>query len=214
MNQEFAELLGIMAGDGCLSRSSTYTVVYISGHKEDDKEYHIQFLVPLFKKLFDKEVKACERRDENTRFIRTYDPVIFDSVSKYFPVGEKSDLLSIPIEIQQNSSFMNAFVRGLFDTDGCVFLDRRSIYSRPYPRIVLEIISQKLFKQVSSYLETQFKISAKTRLRSGKSPVYVIELYGFSQLRKWLSTIGFSNRKHLDRLCPCSSVAVFTTKER
>lgn len=214
MNQEFAELLGIMAGDGCLSQSRYSSVVYISGHKEDDRIYHVQFVVPLFKKLFNKNVKSCERRDENTRFIRTYDPVIFKSILKYFPVGEKSDMLSIPFEIRDNPLLMNAFIRGFFDTDGCVFLDRRSIYSYPYPRIVLEIVSQKLFKQVSSYLAIRFKISAKTRMRPGKVPIYVIELYGFSQVQKWLSTIGFSNRKHLDRLRPCSSVADFTTKER
>ena len=39
-NESLSELLGIMFGDGCLSRSGGSYTVYISGHKIDDYEYH------------------------------------------------------------------------------------------------------------------------------------------------------------------------------
>ena len=76
MTKELAELTGIMFGDGCLSSKSQKYVVYISGHKQDDREYHELTIKKLFLGLFGKEVKINERNDENTLYIRFSDKTI------------------------------------------------------------------------------------------------------------------------------------------
>ena len=51
ITSELAELLGIMYGDGCLSNSGSKHLVYISGHKDDDFEYHNKIIRKLFFKV-------------------------------------------------------------------------------------------------------------------------------------------------------------------
>ena len=48
MTNELAELAGIMCGDGCPSSCNGAYVIYISGHKIDDREYHEVTIKNLF----------------------------------------------------------------------------------------------------------------------------------------------------------------------
>ena len=131
-----------------------------------------------------------------------------------FSVGKKADRLTIPPSIRACDSSMKSFIRGLFDTDGCVFFDKRNRYRRPYPRLVLEVTCHKLFKEVADYLETYFRIRKCKRVRHGLFPISCLEIYGHAQLARWLEIIGFSNQKHIT-ICLCSSaVRPILAKER
>ena len=69
MNKKFAELLGIMVGDGCLSSRINKNVVYISGHKIDDLKYHRTTTTELFKDVFNKKI-VCDQRACRRAFIK------------------------------------------------------------------------------------------------------------------------------------------------
>ena len=58
-----------------------------------------------------------------------------------------------------NEITRNKIIRGIFDTDGGVFLDKRKIYKTKYPRIIFQTVSKPLFEQLSSILSKNFKYS-------------------------------------------------------
>ena len=33
----------------------------------------------------------------------------------------------------------------------------------------------------------------------------VVEIYGYKQIEKWIRLIGFSNKRHYNKLCPSGS---------
>ena len=96
---------------------------------------------------------------------------------------------------------------GIFDTDEGIYLDKRKAYRFVYPRIIFSIVSKDLYHQISLYLSKYFKIYTVIRKPKGnREQVYIIEIYSKKQLIKWMSLIGFSNKRHLNRI---ASVAQF-----
>src|SRR3989344_6460424 len=126
MTKEFAELIGIMYGDGCLSSRHNKNVVYISGHKHLDFDYHNKTTRNLFLNVCGKNTTIKERKDENTLFIKFSDKSIFDNFRTIgMPVGKKENKLSIPSKIKDNPYLTCYFLRGLADTDGCVVFSKQ-----------------------------------------------------------------------------------------
>ncbi len=190
MNDEYAELLGIMTGDGCLSHTGKARYIYIAGHKQDDWEYHHNITKVLFQNLFSKEINIKERKNENTLFIKFSDKVIFNELSKFIPVGKKYDSLEIPNMILKDASFFFAYVRGLVDTDGCIIFSKQHRKTPYYPRIELTSKSKPFLISILSELKKhEFYGSVSHK---GKS-CYRLELPGFKNLKKYQELIGFSN---------------------
>ena len=100
--------------------------------------------------------------------------------------------------VLRNDSFMNAVIRGIFDTDGCLFFDSRKKYSRPYPRIVLQMASIPLIEQLETQLSKNFSLYVNKSNRDGKRNS--LEIYGHLQLERFLKQVGFSNKRHLSKL--------------
>lgn len=174
-----------MYGDGCLSNYNNKYVIYISGNKKYDFEYH-QNTIKLFKDLFNKDVKINFRKNENTLFIRFSDKEIFNYfVDHEFPIGKKYNNLQIPF-ILNNVKYFNCFVRGLFDTDGCIILTKQHKKFKYYPRI--EITSKsKIFLDNIIY---RLKIQGFYGSISNKGKGFRLELPGFKNLELWIRKIG------------------------
>ena len=197
MTKELAELTGIMCGDGCLSSKSQKYVVYISGHKYLDFDYHNKCTRALFLRVFGKNIKINHRSDENTLFIRFSDEKVFNVLNSVgLPIGKKYDNLKVPTWINKNPDFAVSFVRGLTDTDGCVVFSKQHRSIGYYPRI--EIASKSI-----SFLEEVFSILVSNGFYgsvSKKGPHYRLEIPGFKNLDRWLKLIGFNNPKHIRKI--------------
>ncbi len=181
-----------MYGDGCLSNSGNKYLIYISGHKDDDFIFHSTVTCPLFKKLFEKEVKINFRKNENTLFLRFSDKKIFSFFrSLGLPKGIKYGNLKIPNRFSKKSHFCR-FVRGLFSTDGCFVLSKQHHKKAYYPR--LEITS-KSSSFLSEILE-RLKIIGFYGSISFKGRGYRLEIPGYKNLNLWVKVIGFGNLKH------------------
>lgn len=193
---EFAELVGIMLGDGCLSRSSNKYLIYISGHKIDDYEYHLKNTKSLFLKVFNKEIKLYQRKDENTLFIRFSDKVIFGKFKEIgLPIGKKYSKIRIPDGFQDDTNFV-PFMRGIVDTDGCIVLAKQHRKKPYYPRIEITSISRDfLFEMLSGLRRLGFYGSV-----SNKGRGFRLELAGFKNLELWMRRIGFNNPKHRKKI--------------
>lgn len=203
LNREIAEFLGALSGDGLIGiygdRSNQFMIQF-AGHAVDDKKY-MQHLAKLLEEF---EVAAIPkyRVKNNTIWMYVYSKKLLHILNKdyKFPIGKKGDRLVILDEIVQSEALIRRFIRGVFDTDGCVFLDKRKTYKKPYPRIRLEIVSQKLFKEIANYLHHYFKTYQRERNRPRHQKTYILEIYGHKNLEKWMDLIGFSNEKHLKKV--------------
>ena len=198
MKTQFAELYGIMAGDGCLSHSGAGKnsgkkyIIYICGHKIDDREHH-EYIISLFKKVFNKEAKICERKKEKAIFIRFSDKRIFYDFSNFgFPIGKKYGNLKMPSWILENKENIISFLRGLFDTDGTIVFSKQHKKVAYYPRIEITTKSETLARQVKECID---KLGIGCSL-SRRLNYFRIEVAGKERCILWMRIIGTKNKKH------------------
>ena len=196
VDRDLAELLGIILGDGCLSLSGRKNFIYISGHKIDDLEYHIHRTKNLFKILFNKDIAIKFRNDENTLYIKFCNISIFNKLSSLgIPIGKKYSQLKIPGCIDSDNLFC-AFMKGLFDTDGCVVLSKQHKKVHYYPR--LEIASKSLVFLQS--ILVRLKLMGFYGSVSTKGKHFRLEIPGFTNLELWMKLVNLNNPKHIKKV--------------
>lgn len=198
LSKELCEFIGAFIGDGFTNKYGRHYLIEITGDSVFDEEY-LNYLAENVSRLFH-GLKAHFSRVKNKRAIRLkfHSRQLFRLLTERFgfPKGLKCHSVRIPEEIL-NSSEENIFstIRGIFDTDGCIFFDKRKVYLKPYPRISLQVVSRDLSTQLQEFLSRYFSIH-KGKNRQN----YFTEIYGQKQFEVWMSLIGFSNQRHLNRI--------------
>ncbi len=200
---KICELVGTYIGDGMFNvyKNKLYQVEF-SGDKRFDLKYYQKVIIPIIKEIIP-EVNPhfyYSKYRENSIRVVFYSKKLFLFLKDYFEFnpGKKTYTISIPDKIfNAGEDCVRATIRGIFDTDGCVYLDKRKSYANPYPRICLQIKSNSLYHQLITYLGKYFKLHH--RFQSNRQ-IYIIEIYGINQVREWMSLIGFSNKRHLDKI--------------
>lgn len=195
-NEKLAELIGIILGDGNISyRKGKKLGVYqvnIAGHKELDKEYHLNYVLPLFEELFG--VKPAEKlsKIKNGRYVVVSSKrVVNFFVDNGLKHGDKiKNQTTIPLWIKENDSYLKACLRGLFDTDGCIY----KLTNQNSHQIGFTNKNQTLLNDVrNGLLSIGIGVSKITK---GKDIVITKK----SELSKFLNEVGFSNSKHLNKV--------------
>ncbi len=129
LNHEVCEFIGAFIGDGYLSISKVNqkTQIGIIGQQPHDEEYLTNHLYSIIERNFPfTKPHIYYRKDENTVRIHVYNKVLGEFLcSLGFKPGLKSRTVKIPERIIGNEDFLNATVRGIFDSDGCIFWDKR-----------------------------------------------------------------------------------------
>ena len=164
LNEELCEFIGAFIGDGFYNiyQPGKY-IIQFTGDYILDYHYYKNTIIPIGSKLFDNtNPKIKKKKDKNALIVNYLSKNLF-YMFKYrfnFPQGKKAKKVIIPSEIIniKDKKLIYATIRGIFDTDGGVFLDKRKIYKKPYPRITLKISSTELFKQIKEILENEFKL--------------------------------------------------------
>jgi len=198
-NQEMAELIGILLGDGSLSlreyKSSMNNRLKISFNSRDDKEY-IFYVRKLIYNLFKIESILKYRKEENTAdlFIFKKDIIIFLLNRIGLRASPKWGNALIPQQFLSNN--LDLFVlKGYFDTDGCLATTNNN--GTIYPRLEMKVCPSPMQNQFIQILNKYgFKFGV---YKIGKWKVR-IQLNGKEQLNKWVSLVGFGNKKHEDKL--------------
>ena len=186
MTEDMAEFLGILAGDGCLSLSNHE--VAVSGHLKLDEEFMLGRVALLIFGLFGVRVKIKRhQRNNNIRCVVNSKKLSNFLASRFgHPKGKKLGKLHIPQEIAESPRFLSAYLRGLFDTDGSVYMRRKR-------GLVLSIISKDALylQEVKKGMEDLgFHPSV-----SGKN----LYLYRQHEIDRFFLRIKPQNRKHLQR---------------
>ena len=101
--------------------------VDISGSLEE-QEYYDEYVIPLVNKLFGTAIKGRAFFPRGTYGFRTHDKNIAKTLNEQgFPFGSKTLNVHCPesILVSNDETIHEAFLRGFFDTDGCVCFAKR-----------------------------------------------------------------------------------------
>jgi len=189
------EFIGALIGDGFTNKHGSSYITEFCGDKRFDKNYYDELIIPLVQKMF--QVKAHLRYRDNTMWIRFNSVSIHKMLTERFgiPAGVKFDKVMIPKEIINSTpEFIASTIRGIFDTDGCVFFDKRGIYKEPYIRVALKLENPPLIRQVYGEL-LKLGVNAH-RLKDNR----IIQINGKEAVKEYIQKVGFSNKRHIDRI--------------
>lgn len=203
---DLAEICGIHAGDGYLRNDNRRHELDISGSLEE-KGYYDSHVVPLFEKVFGLKIQGRYFESRGTYgFVIRDKKVVNFMLSLGFPNGYKTLTVKAPDFIMQsrNLDIIYRFIRGLFDTDGCLYFHKKagSNYLKLekerhcYPKIHLTSCSEILILDLASLLKkTGFIFRQETGKRSklNENIQYGLSLYGYQNLENWMHNIGVKN---------------------
>jgi len=184
-----AELVGIVLGDGQI----TNLQVNVSNNAEKEQEYG-HFIAGLFKELFGLDATIGKARKNCSKVIVSSVALVEYLESIGLKRGDKlASGVGVPEWIFASEATMRACVRGLMDTDGCIFLRRQRSHGRE-----------------RRYLELHFS-SHSPALREGMT--HMLQALGFTprpgrknvtlyrqrEVHRYFEKIGSSNAHHLAR---------------
>ena len=195
-SSRLAEFYGIMLGDGNLTKIQAYKKgtyqAKIVGDSKLDKDYLIDYVKPLIEKLFKVSVKTGKFKKSNAIHLTiTSKELVSFMESKRFKSGDKiRNQLQIPHWIKKNKRYTCACLRGLYDTDGCVYkIPKQNVY-----QIQFTNFNRKLLKDLRESL-IYLGIQPSKMTKWGK--VYITKK---SELRKFLKLVGFRNSRHFKKI--------------
>lgn len=194
-SETLAEYIGIHYGDGNLMIDKNYSYrITISLNLLKDKDFS-QYVRYLCAKLFDLRMTISDNPEKNQRLLRTYSKALLFYLNERWdaPIGEKRNLI-VPLAILRNRVYLLSFVRGLFDSDGCIFIRATNGYR--YPVIKISNRSEEFLSQISIHLN----LHGFRSYVSESSPGYELVLNGWKQKSLWAGMIGSSNSRNMKKL--------------
>ena len=115
ITEDFAEIVGILAGDGTVSKSG---LIDVTGSSVEEEAYHRSRIAKLFQSVFNRNVRSKITSSIIDSSFTSIDIARFLN-SLGIPLGKKANL-KMPKKIKVSRKLSTAYLRGLFDTDGTV----------------------------------------------------------------------------------------------
>src|SRR3972149_6387636 len=186
-----SEFMGILIGDGHLSNYQ----VLVTTNSETDLEHAI-FIKKLINKLFSlNPVMKYKKGQKAVDIIVSSVNLVKWLSSKGMPQGNKLDKgLATPKWITGNRVYEQRFLKGLFDTDGCVYMDKHIINGRIYKNQGWAITSYSSHLR-DDIFQTLKKLGYNPTLAKTQKSIYMRRKY---DIDKYFREIGTRNRKHLN----------------
>lgn len=194
LTSELAEEIGIHYGDGFLSEKRyDYR---LKGNPYNEREYYLNYIAPLFKKLYNIDVSLKDFKASYGFELRS--KAIWEFKTKILGIKPgKKYTITFPDKLKVNDvNILTAFIRGLFDTDGSISFKSKYGYKQYYPSIEISLTSKKVIKDVAEILFMMgFKPWVGFNEKYGR-----ISIYGISQFKKYEELIGWSSPKNLNKV--------------
>ncbi len=188
-SKELAEFMGIVFGDGGINNDWQLTVTVNS---EADRDYS-EYVMRLGRELFNIDATAQKRVGKNALVLRFSSTNLVDFLVGMGAVrGNKvRQQIDTPVWIQDNEELERAFVRGLVDTDGCLFVHKHNVSGRSYSNIgfCFASYSKRLITSMAGILQ-----------KNGIHPYYArqmkcVYMYSKKAIQSYLSIFGTSNMR-------------------
>jgi hypothetical protein len=198
INEKSAELIGMHIGDGTLYRTTPTLVWELRGCLEE-KDYYCNTVKPLLESVFGIPFMPKFRSGGMNGCFgiqTTRKDVAGFFVSHGFAPGRNTHIVRVPQYIfDADLPIQLAFLRGLFDTDGCLHIYRINNQERAtYPRIEICSASKGLIGDLKTLL---LKIGFRHYVWGSVHPKIAIS--GKEQVGKWFTDVRPHNAKHLNK---------------
>lgn len=204
---ELAEETGLHIGDGSMNfyskRSILKGLYQLRGHINDDKQHYQTRIKELYKTLYNLELNLRNMPSTGVYGFQIWSDALvnFKSNILNLSLGKKYNV-SIPLIFLKNKELKQAVIRGIFDTDGCVYLENKN--KKLYPRIIITTISSKLSNQLLNILkELGFKTTKYSEpinhAQKRKNISYIISIRGVEMFHKFIREIKPKNPKHIEK---------------
>jgi len=120
-SKHLAEFIGIMLGDGNIWKNR----VKIAFDKRNTP--YIIYVRELFEKIFGIKLKREFVEETNNAYLYVSNRLIIEELFKDgLQRGDKiKNRLGIPVWIKQNKDYLKSCIKGLIDTDGCIYVCKR-----------------------------------------------------------------------------------------
>jgi len=205
LNEDLAEFVGIVAGDGhlnCFSKRNWNSFsITITGSISEDIEYFNIAVQPLFTRLFNTRLRVTYQTHKNYFNANNCSKAIVIYLNKNFqiPIGNKCSLIHIPRNIIESENLVLPFVRGLADTDFSLGFKNKG-KSHSYPVIKGSFKSRAIVEDLNKVLRN-FEFSTNVCFNESNFDKrfgigyerHSIYISGHKNLERWMAIIGFRN---------------------
>ena len=185
--------MGIEFGDGGIG--NPWQVVITLNSKKDTE--YAKYVIGLLYSLFGIDAVVRKRKNENTlQLVSSSTSLVDFLVTKGAVRGDKiAQCINIPEWIHGRVRYEKAFVRGLMDTDGCLYIHKHTIKSIVYKNIGLCFTSssQNLLNSVADIFH---KFEIKPHITDKGRRIY---LYSKDSVIKYLHIFGSANPRIIEK---------------
>lgn len=190
-SSKLAEFVGILLGDGSLTKKQ----VTITLNRIDDRDF-IPRVKNLIQKLFVVKPSINERKEENTVSITVSRTKLVQFFSKMgLSVGGKvKHQVDVPCWIKKCNLFTKFCLRGLFDTDGCFYIDKHRYKDKVYYNCAMNFTNRSL--PILFFFKTKLEQFGFHPTHNTK---FSISLRREDEIIKYFQAIGSANPKHLKK---------------
>jgi len=205
VSEELAEEIGWHIGDGSMNfynnRGTLRGLYQLRGHIEDDQQHYEKRIKPIFEKLF--KIRIRIRKMPSTRVIgfQIWNNDLVKFKEKFgLPLGKKRKI-TIPQKLLKTESLKKAVLKGIFDTDGGIYLEKKN--GKLYPIIYITTISKELSNQLlKCFKELKFRATKYSQLYNKKfnrQRAYFIRIRGKEMFQRFMKEINPKNPKHQEK---------------
>lgn len=187
---ELAEFIGIMLGDGGVSKEQ----IKITLHRTDDQEY-ARYVCDMITRLFGVKASVYTYKNVNvsTICISGVELVKF-LVKKGLCIGSKKRAnIGLPNWVKTKREYIRASIRGLIDTDGCFFVHKYKVKNKMYEYKKIGFVSY--ISQLMLDVQEGLLMLGFHPKRSGVR----LFLYNQREALCYLQEVGTSNPKNIAR---------------
>ena len=203
ISEELAEEVGWHIGDGSMNfyknRGTLKGFYQLRGHMEDDKEHYEKRIKPLFERLFGIKINIRDMPSTRVVGFQIWNNDLINFKKKIgLTLGYKYEI-PIPKIFLSNKNLIKAVIRGIFDTDGGIYLEKKN--NKLYPRIYIGTISVKLSDQLLKLLkDLEIRATRYSQLYKrgfNRQRLYIITIRGTEMFHKFMKEISPKNPKHI-----------------
>jgi len=191
VSTELAEFIGILLGDGGITSSQ----VTVSLNRVDDRDY-LSYLRILIQDLFKLNPSVKEREKEGViNLIVARTELVRFLVKMGLQVGNKvKHQVDVPCWIKESEAFTKSCLRGLFDTDGCFYVDRHHWRDKLYCNAGMDFTNRSL------PLVKFFKVNlTKLGFHLTQTGKFRVRLRREGEIVSYFRKVGSSNPKHVKK---------------
>lgn len=185
-SNKLAELLGIQIGDGGINNPWQLSITLNA--KADIK--YSKYINNLIWNLFEVKAHTLILPRNTLRIIYSSITIVDFMIAKGLVRGNKiTQRIATPKWILENDEYERAFVRGLVDTDGCLYIHKHKVQNKPYKNIgfCFTSYSNPLILSVANILR---KNNINPHINNKMNCIY---LYSVSSIIRYLEIFGSSN---------------------